>query len=163
MSTLEPGIYRATVRGVPDQVVMFDRSDTQPHVRSIDAVGGNYWHEVDSITDARPLIVLDLDDPAEFVTALVGTSSGNPADTDSDDMRLYALANMIREQTKPARIPEPGLHGVVEAKSPRWDQVPQWTRYTTGDGNREQWIATNGETAAWRNLIDPVLIRDGLS
>jgi len=41
--------------------------------------------------------------------------------------------------------------------------VPQWTRYTTGDGNREQWIATNGETAAWRNLIDPVLIRDGLS
>ena len=75
---------------------------------------------------------------------------------------LRWLADQISEQSKPPRIPEPGLWGVVEAG---WDSrgeagLPraEWMRV---QGNL--WHSTiAGVSVAWSDLVDPVLIRDGI-
>jgi hypothetical protein len=109
----------------------------------------------------RRLIVLDLGKKDAAIVSGLRVAAESGALHPATRLELGYIADQIEAQAK--RIEEPRLHGVVVARSLTWDQVPQWTRYTTGDGIREQWIGTNGETAAWRDLIDPVLIRDGIS
>jgi hypothetical protein len=58
----------------------------------------------------------------------------------------------------PARIPEPGLWGVVEAHLPdQRHDVDDWTR------RRQGWHCPTHGFAEWDVLIDPVLIRDGVT
>lgn len=73
---------------------------------------------------------------------------------------IRSLAEQITRQTKPPRIPEPGLWGVVEAgdeglKRRTWVRVPENTA-----GNN--WTSTDGWARVWDELIDPVLVRDGI-
>ena len=97
MSALSPGLYRATVKGTPDQIVMLtaDNDMTDPWVSLRLLKGGDSWrwHTHEAVTDARPLIVLDLHDyaVANVVEALRGSGplDGLP---DSVDRMVYALS-----------------------------------------------------------------------
>jgi len=64
---------------------------------------------------------------------------------------LTRLAVTIEAQVKPARIPEPGLWGVVEAGSARVKYV-RWPNGSWRDG---------GNSFRWDDLIDPTLICEG--
>ena len=70
-----------------------------------------------------------------------------------DATRWSWLADEIEAQTKPPRIPEPGLWGVVEdSAGDVWicTEPHRWTRIVDG----VEW--------PWVDLIDPVLIREGV-
>ena len=114
MNVLAPGFWKATVRGVPDTIVMLtDADQVDPWVSLLTTTTTAVhwrWHEARHITDARPLITLDLEDHGRV-------NAANLAQVLREDGYPY-LADQIEAQTKPARIPEPGLWGVVEAGSP---------------------------------------------
>jgi hypothetical protein len=149
MSTYEPGtVAVATVRGVPNVRVTLDPNDEWfAHVE----VSGRRWQDPEDVTDIRPLVVLDLADFARAAKVL-------------RDPMIEALgtrtriAEQIEEQTKPPRIPEPGLFGVVEASSgidtPRTKFMRSsetvWRRVSTGAAYR------------WADLVDPTLVRPGI-
>ena len=115
MSALKPGLYRATVRGVPgDCTVMV--GDDGNSTFALDIAGNVRRCYV--FTDARPLIVLDLSDaPMEYTSGTPAVISWLRMSADGEhgagrrDLLLW-LAGQIEEQTKPARIsqPEPGKH-----------------------------------------------------
>lgn len=65
--------------------------------------------------------------------------------------------DQIAAQTKPPRIPEPGLWGVVESHI-KDDVARRWVNY--GEGI---WRNGYGNHVTWDELIDPELIREGLS
>ena len=73
---------------------------------------------------------------------------------------LDFIADQIEAQTKPARIPEPGLWGVVEASTDQWKQRHEYVRVRT-DGYGD-WTFSGG-SVNWVGLIDPTLIREGIS
>jgi len=109
------------------------------------------------VTDARPLIVLDLKDPRQFAKFLRNSSlGGRTSFTDA--------ADQIEAQVKPARIPEPGLWGVVEAYEFPDRRDPRRTFIHTCSEPDWPWGA-DGDTNHWKwdNLIDPTLIHEGLS
>lgn len=66
-------------------------------------------------------------------------------------------------QTKPPRIPEPGLWGVVEAGHEHLDgRRSKFVRVaTTGIA---QWVERGAEAdwSTWDRLIDPTLVRPGI-
>jgi len=151
MSALEPGLY----------------SDAEGHHGILDADGDfsylnpSGYHCTWRKTDLRPLIVLDLEDPAETVRHMRAESA--PWDC------IEQIARQIEAQTKPARIPEPGLWGVVEASftSQRIQQpfLRDNLKANVGGG----WVSiygppeTDKRRVEWDDLIDPTLIREGLS
>ena len=150
MSALEPGLYRATVRGVADQIVMLTDAGDGWTMTEIEGATG---HDPKDITDARPRIVLDT---PEGVANLQHWS------------RLAAYlrrggwdftADLIESQAKPARIPEPGMWGVVEASSKHGGDG----RRIYFHGNHLKWESTQTGTTYWDQLIDPVLIREGVA
>lgn len=107
------------------------------------------------------LVVLDLDAlgttaPAEGETVaqyVVRTLRG-PA---HGLATRQAVADQIEAQTKPPRIPEPGLWGVVEATVAG---IPRrrWVHH-----EEDRWVSDNGiPLKAWDELIDPVLVREGV-
>jgi hypothetical protein len=65
-------------------------------------------------------------------------------------------ADQIEAQTKPVRIPEPGLWGVVEAS---WDVTVR----TVWVHDRFGWASHSGQTVPWVDLIDPTLVREGVA
>jgi hypothetical protein len=70
------------------------------------------------------------------------------------------IADQIEAQTRPPRIPEPGLWGVVEASVGGWTDGP--SRFVNFGGS---WIAKSPfgtKHASWSDLIDPTLIREGV-
>jgi hypothetical protein len=73
--------------------------------------------------------------------------------------KLGVIADQIEAQTRPPRIEEPGLWGVVEARP--GESMPccphEWVR--RGD----RWHCPVHGYASWDVLVDPVLIRAGLS
>ena len=147
MSALEPGLYRATVRGVKDVTVMVDGS-TQIHTLTLvrDVWGNDYsTHHEHQVTNARPLIVLNLEgySAPSFVTRLRAAG-------------FDTIPDQIEAQTKPARIPEPGLWGVVEAKVAAVYGPCNWVKDEYG------WVSHSGVTVKWDLLIDPILIRAGV-
>lgn len=74
---------------------------------------------------------------------------------------LRSLADQIEAQTKPPRIPEPGLWGVVEAHT-RWNSERGHYVRSDLDGSVE-WLRADGRSRTlWSELIDPVLIREGV-
>jgi len=143
---LKPGLYKATVRGAAGVVVLVDdmgRGWT-------DRVQDNFCHMPSKITDARPLIVLDLDDRYTYkAAALMGHLRRGGYDY---------VADQIAEQTRPARIPEPGLWGVVSDANGN-----HWTNYGPNQHSSREWQSESGSRFGWDNLIDPTLIREGIS
>lgn len=67
----------------------------------------------------------------------------------------------VDAQTKPPRIPEPGPWGVVEAA---WE--PSGERFTfvrtARQGDADWQVTEDGSLAFWSDLIDPVLVREGV-
>ena len=74
------------------------------------------------------------------------------------------IENQIKARTtKPARIPEPGLWGVVEAAVRGGGQI-RFTFIKATNDLSNQWVdIEDGSGFDWADLIDPVLIREGLS
>jgi hypothetical protein len=132
----------AKVEGAPERLLFVEDGGWA------DDVDGSVWNP-DCITDARPLIVLDLDGylPAELNALL-------------RDEGYTTLADQIEAQSKPARIPEPGLWGVVEASYAGWSRCP----FVHGDDGlwRVQTRRLESATVAWDHLADPTLIREGV-
>ena len=99
---------------------------------------------------ARPLIVLDMKgmNPTPILTGFLR------------EVGYDWLAAQIEAQTKPARIPEPGLWGVVEAGLKTYDVGVryQWVRH------ENYWMSRSfSAPAEWANLIDPTLTREGVN
>ena len=146
MSALKPGLYRATVRGVPDVTVMVV-GDGCGYMT--EEVNGGLAHLLKDITDARPLIVLDLKDldVHKVVAALrrVGWER---------------IAVQIEAQSKPVLMDEPEVWGVVESAT---EYYTERTVYVHDDETGlNHWRSRNG-TCTWDDLIDPREIREGLS
>ena len=152
MSPLEPGFYVATVEGVPDIPIMI--TDEGGHgwtMRKVpDTPYGTYGHGLGDFTDARPLITLDLADGARREYVLEILRAARHAWT-------HDVADQIEAQTKPARIPEPGLWGVVRASLPDDTTASSWVHIR---GHR--WYTEHHGCAAWDVLVYPTLERDGV-
>ena len=173
MSALSPGLYRATVRGIPGEsiVMVGDDPNAAFSLAPDSAVRRCYV-----FTDARPLVTLDLENPGEFVHILRGVGIEGDRNHRAADgtwvhiingsisaKRLGIIADQIEAQTKPARIPEPGLWGVVEAVVQGDDEPDHFARIPKG-GSVYHWVRiSDGLNYHWDDLIDPTLIRDGLS
>jgi len=157
VSALEPGFYMATVEGVPNIPIMItDNSHRGMTTRLVpDSCQGTRGHAPEDITDARPLIVLKgLDDaPPDHFPRLVRFLRGGGWDFTADQ---------IEAQTKPARIPEPGLWGVVEASYNDGARC-YWTLSPDGLWHSVRPPFTGATFVDWDHLIDPTLIREGLS
>ena len=153
MSALEPGLYRATVRGVADTIVIVGEDGWGRSGDRIRADGYcGYEHLPRNITDARPLIVLMV------------PGGGSPRDNHWPRLADYLrqggwdfTADQIEAQTKPARIPEPGLWGVVRASLHEDTTVYSWVHIR---GSR--WYTEHHGVAAWDVLVYPTLERDGI-
>jgi len=68
---------------------------------------------------------------------------------------FHMLADQIEAQTKPPRIPEPSLYGVVSSEDDRGLTTYFW--HSHGG-----WHGENGSLVEWDDLVDPVLVRDGI-
>lgn len=140
---LKPGLYKATVRDVADMTVLVDSSG---YGTTEDMVSAHHIHATDSIKNARPLIVLDVDpDAAEYIIGVLR----NPR-------HIWAnrIADQIEAQTKPARIPEPKQIGsLVTASASGNNGVCVWTKYAETGTNI--WISPLSVRRAWSELIDP--------
>ena len=155
MSALEPGLYRATVRGVADVTVLIADSGfghTIKRYATSACSGPDYVHGPEKITDARPLILLDLAYPGDAVNALKMAARDG---TNGDARPIYrAIADQIEAQTKPARIPEPKHIGsLVMASTTGRDSIGVWTKFS--EVGLFQWITPGGVIRQWSNLIDP--------
>jgi len=150
MSALKPGFYRATVEGVPNIPLMVtDELWIGWTTRKVpDTHYGTYGHEVKDITDARPLILLDLGYPLETASLLRRDN-------------FTQIADQIEAQCKPARISEPGLWGVVEASVPFNGRRTHYLHDDTKPG-AGVWTSHSGRVA-WDSLIDPTLVREGVT
>lgn len=98
------------------------------------------------LTDVAPLVAINLD---------VISKNATPADLARDlrECNWPAIADQIEAQTKPPRIPEPGLWGVVFVRG-RGEFVnvgPGWLSVDEGGVVRE-----------WATLRDPVRLRPGM-
>ena len=101
----------------------------------------------------RP-VVLDLAYPKHVATLLRSSATGHV---------LQDLADQIEAQTKPPRIPEPGLFGIVEA-TVHGDEMPRFYIRDSWADEGPLWVALGGSRREeWDDLIDPVLIREGVT
>jgi hypothetical protein len=103
---------------------------------------------------------LDLwDDPASIVRYLRNASYRYPAAEPDERNVLRRLADQIEAQTKPPRIPEPGVWGVVEASTESNPYRTTFVRYPSDTEYR--WSNAIDTCKSWDFLIDPALIRPG--
>lgn len=170
MSEYEPGtVAVATVRGVGGVQVI--RTCDHPYGGngwiSATSVAGTYAHKDDNLTDIRPLVVLDVDalkgkmvappsveELPRWLRSLADSNRHGKDVLGSVAARL--LADQIEAQTKPPRIPEPGNYGVVEAGIAGGEGRYRYVR----DGSH--WYTLRGAQRWWHELIDPVLVREGI-
>ena len=160
MSTYEPGtVAVATVRGVKGLRVV--RIATA-HVATAwltpcETPDGYRWHSDFDVTDVRPLVVLDLAHPALTAAVLrqVGEYIRKQHKTSvEDDQIADFIADQIEAQTKPPRIPEPGLWGVVEADTGE--------KFLRADGGIWRSVDT-GVGRMWEDVDNPTLVREGVT
>ena len=161
MSTYEPGtVAVATVRGVPNLRVMRTTGTAggDDIWLTVEHVGGWRTHIATDVTDIRPLVMLDLDDPDAYGCSAVVHDPAKivSALRETNSVAAHAIARQIEAQTKPPRIPEPGLWGVVEAGSNAHPTRRKWVRYGMG------WRDLTGNPQQWSDLIDPTLVRPGV-
>ena len=114
-------------------------------------------HYGDDVTNVRPLVVMDLVNAEQTVKTLRIKANGSGM---FQAGVLCELADQIEAQTKPPRIPEPGLWGVVEASSTLLPVARRWVRHT---GPSTCWRDAFGNSAVWDSLIDPTLVREGVT
>jgi hypothetical protein len=155
VSALEPGIYRAAVRGVPDQLVTISADGDDAWALSQDRVAGTRYHPQVAVTDARKLIVLDLcgASPKRLVQVLHNNAGYSG---------FEAIADQIEAQTEPARIDEPGWGEKVIAHTKEDPERRLFVHWHGASVNKNAW-ADNNTTCHWDRLIDPALVREGLS
>ena len=156
-TTYKPGtVAWATVRGESTYKVLRVTTRTGLGWTHSETSGGFTFSRDEHVTDVRPLVVLDLGAwLPEYVAKFPEWLRSKEADAPSGSL-LCHLANEIEAQTRPARIPEPGLWGVVrdgdgeryvrEAERPKWRWNP----------------IGKGRNVTWDDIVDPVLIRDGI-
>lgn len=77
---------------------------------------------------------------------------------------IRSLAYQIEEQSKPPRIPEPGLWGVVEAGHKHLEDGRRSKFVRVATEGRFQWVEREAEAdwCIWADLIDPVRVRPGI-
>jgi hypothetical protein len=159
MTTFEPGTVAELLIG-SERVRAIVRDDEwlivgHSYFKSI-AVGNEAL-----IDDVRPLVVLDLDGiaPEAIVKALRDKDAG------TNGTGWARVADQIEAQTKPQRIPEPGLWGVVTFNMsfdvPGARSSSGWAVRRLTDGEAD-WQDGAGHYWAWNELVDPVLVRDGI-
>jgi len=102
------------------------------------------------IADARPLIVLDLE-------------MAFRDHTNGDARTIYrSIADQIEAQTKPARIPEPSTGSRVTATMGTGYGRFEYLRVRTA--SMRSWANLgSGHLYTWDALIDPTLIREGVT
>jgi hypothetical protein len=106
-------------------------------------------HEDRLVHDVRPLVVLDLGSVSALEVAQTIRYERDAWDP---------IADQIEAQTKPPRIPEPGLWGVVEAGQLGTNEGArsEWTRFRHG------WADEITGPIRWDQLVGPTLIREGV-
>ena len=120
----------ATVRGVEDVRVVRVAGGSTGHWCSADLIDTWHFHSDPVCTDVRPLVVLDLSDPAFVVAALKSAADGGEVAAHGYQPwpgrgALRDLAYRIEEQTRPPKPAEPtGLGAVVERKGVRFVRNP---------------------------------------
>ena len=174
--------FRATVRGV-DDVLVFATDDLGDynHV-SEKKIDGCRWHTEKHITNLRPVRVVEegqivLSADADLLADLLLRCVDDPSDPIHDRRKLSRgasvvnaaikeentavidLIEQIKAQTKPPRMAEPkGFGAIVEAN---WLHAHKGRQRYLSDG--VGWISESALlTHTWDDLIDPVLIRDGI-
>jgi hypothetical protein len=157
----------ATVRGVPNVRIFRSQGDWI----SGDTVEGAFWADDRDVTDISPLVMLDIADmrgkmvaapsvnelPTWLRTLADANSHGKDA-LGSQAARL--LADQIEAQTRPPRIPQPGLWGVVEAGCDGLGRRT-WLHVNENPAGND-WASTDGWHRVWADLEDPALVRDGI-
>lgn len=141
---LERGIYKATVNGVTDQIVMSDGVGAAACAAPLGGFLGFTYGE--AITDARPLTIIDLGERQhrEYVLDILRQPRHDWTN---------AVVDQIEAQTRPARIPEPGWGEKVRAWTAGNGHEREFLRYKVGDPDF-RW-ADGCEQYRWADLIDP--------
>jgi len=161
VSALEPGLYSAIIREEREEVVFVDDGHMGT---TFVAVRGQFRHLASDITDARPLIVLDLGDPALGITIAALRIATKDRGLELHTLALQNITDQIEAQTKPARIPEPGLWGVVEAALIGTSGAQRFTFINGSPTTAYGWLCNDsGQGHRWDRLIDPTLIREGVA
>lgn len=165
MSECAPGaVAVATVRGVKGVRVF--RYTTGGWV-SGERVNATRLHGDHVVTDIRPLVVLDLDptlitedmgarrnEPQRFVDML-REAADNFFSTEAARL-ARKVADQIEAQTRPPRIPEPGIGHFVNARKPDRTHA-NFVRIT-----KRSWVELgDGGGWDWDDLIDPVEVEGG--
>jgi hypothetical protein len=169
MSDYKPGtVAVATVRGVKGvRVFCYEDRSGLLMWDSAGRIEGSVVHTGDDITDIRPLVVLDFRDWTPECPGLIAEWITKKARSDRDCPSTSAalmVAQEIEEQTappKPPRIPEPGLWGVVSAHV-NGKHGPQATYKWAHAPWGWEAIGSTQATRKWEDLIDPVLVREGV-
>ncbi len=152
MNAYEPGtVAVATVRGVEGVRVMRAMRIKTENItvfgwRSAEAVRNNVLHSDNRVIDVRPLIVLDLDDPAQTVAVLrYWQQSGHG--------KLADLADAIEAQATPPvpPTPEPTGRGAYVTDA----QGVEFRRDCNGDWAAD-WIYQSARP--WADLAQPVTV-----
>lgn len=168
MSDWKPGtVAKATVRGVPDVTVFCTTNSLTGGTewaldrrikRCEDDGYGSGFAKSREVTDVRPLVVLDPENPSlrYFLSRWCGIPPRERATAETTVGAAWYIADQIEAQTRPPRIPEPGLWGVVRAHNVGHRIDRDWVRYPEGWRDANDWLAE------WDDLIDPVLVREGI-
>jgi hypothetical protein len=160
VSTYEPGtVAVATVCGVPNvRVMRIAPTAGTVWVSTHRAADGAIRHFEGDVTEVRPIVVLDLDDPAAMVRMLrTAVRTRGP----KLSAAINDLADEIETQIRMPRIPEPGLWGVVNAHTLSLPVKTKWVRMVTGVSS-QQWLNGEAEWVDWDELINPRLVRPGI-
>jgi hypothetical protein len=149
--SLAAGFYRATLVGLPDQLVLLDYAG---RAHALDAQGGVTIVAPELVTDARPLLWLDLSDwMPQQVLNLPGWLRGSKNDKLRNSGFLAPIADQIEEQVGPAPIPEPVNIGALftarqVGEGPGSDRV--WVRFN--HARDDCWIDSFGHIRSWSEL-----------
>lgn len=150
----------ATVRGIEGVRVMRTTGNGGADFiwLTSEVVGGARYHPADRVTDIRPLVVLDLERSARSLPLTLRRLADREQAEDSHPGRLLGvtadlreLADQIKAQTKPARIPEPTTPlAEVIASTANW---PNGRRRLVL-GYEDHWV-DGAACYSWDDLIDP--------
>lgn len=157
---LKPGFYRATVRGMTNVHIMVNY---RGNIESVKPVNGFYDHCREHVPYARRLLTIDIgNDVLAASTYIDSLKYATPA-RHGDEDRLLNIAAQIEEQSGGSdHVPEPGVHGVVVAQGPGHVRQ-EWHRVTSSQAEGLWRAQSDGFGTQWRFLIEPVVLRDGVS
>ena len=110
-----------------------------------------------TVTDIRPLVVLDLDDPSGTVASL-REGAADDLWTGEAAACIESIADQIEAQPMPPRIPEPGLWGVVRDATGE-----EWVRTGPTQHTSYEWLNTEtADSDDWAGIKAPTLVRPGI-